>query len=112
MPAATFNYQVRQGADGAITVSTSTGARLVLRGDGVCADLSAISTVGVKHLDQVASHTVNTIAGSCSHVIRFVNGALLQYAYNDAGQLIELSGDGLACTITRDNELLFSLPGQ
>lgn len=108
MPTPTSDYSFGQAATGQPTVRFN-GHRFTLKGDSICADLSAITAVGVKHLDEVASHTVNNIVGSRSHVIHFVNGAVLQYAYNSAGQLIELSGQNLAFSLSHDNELIFYL---
>ena len=112
MPIPTPDYHVDHAANGQITVRFDKGHRFTLEGADIYADLASITTIGVKHLDEVASHTVNTIVGSCSHVIQFVNGAILRYAYNSAGQLIELSGHNLACSVSDKNELLFYLPGE
>ena len=110
MPIPTSEYHVEHAADGQITVRFDKGHRFALKGDSVFADLASIVSIGVKHLDEVASHTVNTIVGSRSHVIHFVNGAILRYAYNSGGQLIELSGKNLACSLSEKSELLFYLP--
>ena len=55
----------------------------------------------------MVEHRVNTILGSRSHFLRFCNGGCLQFAYNDAGQLIELSAEGLALTIKANGEFCF-----
>ena len=109
MPIPTSECHVEHTAKGQITVRFDTGHRFTLEGDSIFADLSLITSIGVKHLDEVASHTVNTIVGSRSHVIHFVNGAILQYAYSNNGNLIELSGQNLACSLSGKNELLFYL---
>lgn len=110
MPILTSEYHVEHAADGQITVRFDTGHSFILEGDSIFADMAAITAItaiGVKHLDEVASHTVNNIVGSRSHVIHFVNGAILRYAYNSTGQLIELSGQNLACSLSGRNELIF-----
>jgi hypothetical protein len=104
-----LHYEVESGANGTVTVLLEQGDRFALTDAGIWADLSLINAVGIKHLDQVASHIINKIAGSRSHVVHFINGSLLNYAYNSDGQLIELSAQGLACRISRDNEILFYL---
>ena len=107
MGAPALHYKVERDADGSVAVRLNQGERFTLTNAGICADLILINAVGIKHLDQVASHTINTIAGSRSHVIHFINGSLLNYAYNTDGQLIELFAQNLACRILRENELLF-----
>lgn len=107
MAAPALQYKVERNSDGTVTVRFEQGERFTLTAAGICADLTSITAVGIKHVDEVASHIINTIAGSRSHVIRFVNGSLLNFAYNTDGQLIELSAQNLACHISRDNELLF-----
>ncbi|MET3134796.1 hypothetical protein AAKU55_005098 [Oxalobacteraceae bacterium GrIS 1.11] len=107
MPTPPRDFQVERHPDGNATVRFQNGDSFALTRDGICADVSAVSAIGIKHLDEVASHTVNDIAQSRSHVIRFVNGGLLQYAYNSAGELIELSAHNLGCRLSSNNELLF-----
>lgn len=107
MAAPAMQYQVERDADGTVTVRLDQGERFALTAAGICADLTSITAVGIKHVDEVASHIIHTIDGSRSHVIRFINGSLLNYAYNSEGRLIELSAQNLACRISSDNELLF-----
>lgn len=90
MAAPVLHNEVESGASGTVTVRLEQGDRFALTAGGIWADLSLINAVGIKHLDQVTSHTINTIAGSRSHVVHFINGSLLNYAYNSDGQLIEL----------------------
>jgi hypothetical protein len=107
MTAPELQYKVESDTDGTVTVRFEQGERFALTAAGICADLTSITAVGIKHVDEVASHIINTIAGSRSHVIHFINGSLLNYAYNSEGRLIELSARNLACRISRDSELLF-----
>ena len=72
------------------------------------AELASFKTVGVKHLSEVNS--VNSILGSRLHVVRFINGSVLPYAYNSAGDLLESSSENLACRLSPDGELLSHLP--
>ena len=68
---------------------------------------SDVNAVGIRDIAQVVEHRVNTILGSRSHFLRFCNGGCLQFAYNDAGQLIELSAEGLTLTIKANGEYCF-----
>ena len=45
-------------------------------------DVSQLSSVGIKNIGNVERHDINTVFGSRSHVVRFVNGGVLQFAYN------------------------------
>lgn len=109
MPIPSYAYRVDNGASGQARVLIAGENRFSFEGDDVSAELASITTVGVKHLSEVDSHSVNSILGSRSHVVRFINGAVLRYAYNSAGDLLELCGEDLACTLSAKGELLFHL---
>ncbi|WP_426105090.1 hypothetical protein [Massilia sp. TSP1-1-2] len=109
MPIPSFAYRVESVVSGQAQVLIAGENRFSFEGDDVLVELASITTVGVKHLSEVDSHTVNSILGSRSHVVRFINGSVLRYAYNSAGDLLELSGENLACTLSAEGELLFRL---
>jgi len=91
------------------TIHTQSG-RLIQcddRGDLV-ATLEQIRKVGIADLTQVQSHSTTRIAGSTSHVVRFIGGGLLCYAYAESGMLIELSGRHLCGSLSPQNDLIFS----
>lgn len=69
-----------------------------------------IKSVGIEHLSDVVEHQITTILGSTSHMVRFINGGRLEFAYNSEGKLIELNSRNLAVKITRDGEILFLIP--
>ena len=69
--------------------------------------LDQIKSVGIRNISDVVEHRINTIVGTRSHMVRFVNGGLLTYAYNDAGQLIELCATHLMTIISKNNEVSF-----
>lgn len=102
-----LSYQVRNCVDGSIQVNVNQHLQALLKGRDIEVNAAQINAVGIKDLSQVASHVVNTIVDSRSHVIHFMNGSVLQYAYNKEGQLIELSANNLTCLISSDHELLF-----
>lgn len=66
-----------------------------------------INTVGIRDIADVVEHRINTIVGSRLHLVRFVNGGLLTYAYNDAGELIELVSNNLVAEISIENEIVY-----
>ena len=109
MPVMTPDFRIEQSGADKITAHFDEENRIRMLSSNVKIDLSLVTAVSVKHLDEVASHAINTIFGSRSHVIEFTNGSILQYAYNSAGELIELSGNNLACSLSSDNVLLFYL---
>lgn len=77
------------------------------RGDLV-ATLEQIRRVGIADLAQVHSHSTTRVAGFTSHVVHFIGGGLLCYAYNERGKLIELSGRHLCGSLNPQNDLIFS----
>jgi hypothetical protein len=99
------DHSIEHDANGGMTLRLADGGIFSVDENG-CANGSvphAIS-VGVLDLAEIESHAINTIAGSRSHVVRFRNGGLLQYAYNDAGQLITLSSDKLNSQLSRGSQ--------
>lgn len=54
------------------------------------------------------THHVNRIAGSTSHVVRFIGGGVLRFAYNEQGKLIEPSGRHVSARVSADNAIVFS----
>lgn len=102
-------YEIEHHADGAITVSMGNGRVYTLKDGNISAQLPVIKAIGIKHVAEVASHAINTIVGSRSHVIHFINGGLLRFAYNE-GHLFDLYAENLHHQLSVDNELLFYLP--
>jgi hypothetical protein len=70
-----------------------------------------IKSVGIKNIGFVESHQVNTVFGSCSHVVRFVNGGVLQFAYNEKNELLELSAHKVQFAISDAGEAMFDVLG-
>jgi hypothetical protein len=60
--------------------------------DHVTLNLHCIREVGVTSLAEVLSHDIATVAGFASHCIRLINGGQVNFAFNQAGQVVELSG--------------------
>ena len=111
-----FNAQGHSGRsnpDGSVDISTSFGAAVHVAHDGkVELDLQLIKTVGLRNLVDVVSHEINSIASSISHVVKFANGGLLQFAYNSGGSLIDFSASKLVVTLSKDNSLLVGVPSK
>lgn len=70
--------------------------------------MPTIRSVGIADLTQVQSHHVNRIAGSTSHVVHFIGGGLLRFAYSEQGKLIELSGRHVRALASAEHEIVFS----
>lgn len=69
--------------------------------------LPRITSVGIVNLADVRRHRIAAAFGSVSHVVQFAGGGELRYAYNAAGELIELSGKALAFTVSPSGQVLF-----
>lgn len=96
-----------RNVDSPATLSTK-GNTTTLKTDGSLeVDLKKIrlTSVGIKNLVDVTEHHITTIVGSRSHLVRFVNGGELQFAYNASGQLIELSTFKLTVTLSPKNAI-------
>jgi hypothetical protein len=57
--------------------------------------LDEFRAVRANNLAPVLDHRIARVMGSTSHVLRFVGGGELRYAYNSRGQVIELSSSGV-----------------
>lgn len=73
-------------------VHTAGGTRIELDRHGFVADLPVIRSVGLIDLCEVASHQVHRAVGSTFHVLHFLNGGHVHFAYNDRGELLVLEG--------------------
>jgi hypothetical protein len=73
---------------------------------GVHIDLEQITSIGIANLFDVASHTINDIWGSTSHVVRFHDGGSVQFSYSHSGELLEFSGNDIAILIQESTKLM------
>ena len=73
--------------------------------------LDEIRAVRVEDLSQVLEHRIARIVGSTSHVIRFIGGGELRYAYNSRGQVIELSATGVKGAVSPNRVVTFGALG-
>ena len=73
--------------------------------------LDEIRAVRVEDLSQVLDHRIARIMGSTSHVIRFIGGGELRYAYNNRGQVIELSATGVKGAVSPNRVVTFGALG-
>jgi len=90
-----------------------SGTSVILKPDGsVEYETGKIKTVGIRNITEVLEHRINTIFDSRSHMVRFVNGGVLKYAYNGSGELIELSASNVAVVISEDGEFSFYVAGE
>ena len=68
--------------------------------------IKSAPTITVRDLSQVIGHEVVHVARSTSHLVRFTGGGMLRYAYNERGELIELSMLDLRATHLRDGSIM------
>jgi hypothetical protein len=96
-------------ADGSMTFDTEQGATITTNPDGsVSLDFKHIKNIGIHNIIDVQMHNINTVLGMVSHFVKFHNGGELRFAYNQAGQLVELSFTSLHVNITDGNRVMFS----
>lgn len=85
---------------------THWGLRFSLSEGSICTEMPAITRVGLHNLCEVQSHEITRIVGSTSHTVRFHDGGFVQFAYNDRGALIELSGWHFAARMHKDGTIV------
>ena len=90
-------------------MSADTALHIQARRDLTPDSPLTISSVGIRSLTEVAEHRINTIVGSRSHLVYFNNGGVLQFAYNGAGELIELKSQDLSATAS-EGVLIYAIP--
>ncbi len=96
-------------ADGSITFDTAQGATITTNPDGsVTLDFKQIKNIGIHNIIDVHTHNVVNVLGMVSHFVKFHNGGELRFAYNQAGQLVELSFSRLHANIIDGNRVMFS----
>jgi hypothetical protein len=72
-------------------------------------DVSRLTSVGIKNITLVERHDINTLFGSRSHVVRFVNSGVLQFAYNAKNELIELTASNLTMHLSKSDAAIFDI---
>jgi hypothetical protein len=111
-PPESFNIHIPapiNNADGSVSYETQQGAKITTNPDGsISLDFRRIKNIGIRNIIDVHTHSINTVLGMVSHFVKFHNSGELRFAYNQAGQLIELSFTRLHVNITDDNEVMFS----
>lgn len=60
--------------------------------DNVTINLHCVREVGIASLAEVLAHDIVQVAGLVSHSVRLINGGQVNFAFNQAGQVVELSG--------------------
>jgi hypothetical protein len=66
--------------------------------------------IGIANLAQVVDYriaAIAAIAGSISYHVRFHNGGELNYAFNEKGELLELSGKGMDFAVSPEGSFMF-----
>lgn len=106
-----FGHTGKENPDGSFDINTSSGAAIHVDKDGnVKVNIALITAVALKNVVDVVSHDINEIASSRSHVVRFNNGGVLQFAYSNSGKLIDFSTTNLEFTIAKDNSVHVGVP--
>lgn len=101
---------VEAHSDGGKTIRLPNGSIITMRNGDISMTLPEIVAVGIKNLGEVASHAITPIYGSKSHVVHFINGGLLQFSYNDQGEVIDLLSENLIGKLKNGNEMEYCVP--
>ncbi len=97
--------------DGTIEAKTNFGVSVVTNKDGTMdVEMGSIRSVAIDNVLDLESYAINEIAGSKSHVIKFSNGGSANFAYNNAGQLIEFGCRKVQVSISHDGKVTLRLP--
>lgn len=79
-----------QTINGPLHIDTPMGGITVEHdgADNLAFSLDVIREVGVASLADVLSHDIVQVAGLVSHSIRLINGGQVNFAFNQAGQVV------------------------
>ena len=80
--------------------------------DNISMEMSLVREVGVASLAEVIAHEIVNVAGLTSHHLQLVGGGRIDYAFNQSGKLVELSGFRVQGTITADHRLILRVHGE
>jgi hypothetical protein len=73
--------------------------------------LDEIALVRVENMAEVVEYRIARGADSTSHVIRFVGGGELRYAFDRRGQVVELQSSGVRASLSAERIMSFALMG-
>jgi hypothetical protein len=92
---------------GPVHIDTQMGGITVVHdgADRLTFSLDVIREVGVASLAEVLAHDIVQVAGLVSHSIRLINGGQVNFAFNQAGQVVELSGARAQLQLTTAHSL-------
>jgi hypothetical protein len=68
---------------------------------------SKVRFVGIANLAEVVDYRIVAIYDSVSHYIRFCNGGELYYVFNRRGEVVELTGRTVCCSVSSEGDYLF-----
>ncbi len=100
---------IEYGSDGSVTVRKD-GQTIDLNDQCAAARLQGMRSVGIRHASEITGYFATEIVGSQSHVVHFVNGGVLKFAYRRNGALLHLSADKLASHTDANGQTLFFVP--
>ncbi len=102
---------IERQADGSVSITRADGSIFNMHPQGwVTTERCNVQTVGVRHIAEVEQFFATRIVGSCSYVLHFANGGVLQYAYTQTGKLLHLRFEHLGCELTDNGRAMFFIP--
>ncbi len=101
--------QITVPSEGSVS-GTMAGQTIRLAGGDIDIELEYVNAVTVADLRWVEQHAITRVFDSVSHFIRFVGGGELRFAFSFDGNLLELSGEQVAMSISPDGETLVFRP--
>jgi hypothetical protein len=99
------NFSVSTTQDASTHVDAN-GKLITTYKQGMDIHVDKITSIGIAHLADVASHTVNHILNSTSHVVIFHDGGSVQFAYSHSNELLEFSANNIAIQIDESGKLM------
>ncbi|HYF19636.1 MAG TPA: hypothetical protein VEA40_17350 [Ramlibacter sp.] len=95
--------EVEVGRDGRAALTTPTGQRIEVDGDGnATLSITHLRAIGIENLPDLASHTIVRDTGGTTHQLEFVDGGTATLSYDENGKLRDFAADGCGMSLSAD----------
>lgn len=105
-----YNKEFQIKGDGKVQLSfDSSGAVTATSSQAVTSHLGTIEAVGIENLVDVLSHEISSQYGFCTHLVKFVDGGEVEFAYNTKGEIIKCEGRKVLTQVLNGRKIIFSM---
>ena len=89
-------------------VTRPDGATMVMREGGVTIENIVPKSIGIRNLSEIESFAVRTQDQTRIYRVDFFGGGHVEVTYAQDGQVMEVTGQNLIHSLSKDNEIIVS----